>query len=69
MSIEQWCGFLSELTGLEAKLETSEDTLQPLPLDTARMNAVLGRTQVDWREGIRQMVATRNPELLKSDFS
>jgi UDP-glucuronate 4-epimerase len=67
VSIEQWCGFLSELTGLEAKLETSDDTLEPLPLDTTRMNKALGRTSVDWRDGIRRMVEARNPELLKTD--
>ncbi len=69
VSIEEWCGFLGELTGLEPQFEISDDTLRSLPLDTTRMNAVLGRTQVDWRAGIRQMVMARNPELLKSDAS
>ena len=67
VSIEEWCGFLGELTGLEAKLETRDDTLGPLPLDTTRMQEVLGRTRVDWRDGIRRMVTARNPELLKTD--
>ncbi len=69
VSIEEWCGFLGELTGLEPKLETQDGTLGPLPLDTTRMQELLGRTRVDWRDGIRRMVTARNPELLKTDAS
>jgi len=67
VSIEQWCAFLAELTGLEAKFETREDTLGPLPVDVTKMNERVGRTRVDWRDGIRRMVTARNPELLRSD--
>jgi nucleoside-diphosphate-sugar epimerase len=67
VSIEQWCAFLAELTGLEAKFETREDTLGPLPVDVTKMNETVGRTRVDWRDGIRRMVTARNPELLRSD--
>ncbi len=65
VSIEEWCAFLTELTGLEAKLETREDTLGPLPVDTTKMDALVGPTTVDWRDGVRRMVEARNPELLK----
>ena len=65
-SIEQWCGYLSELTGLEAKFQHTRETLQPLPLDVSRLESVAGPSQVPWRDGIRRMVAARNPELLKT---
>jgi len=64
--IEDWCAWLGELTGLEPKLESNESALEPLPLDLARMHALLGETRVSWREGIRRMVAARAPELLRA---
>jgi len=64
VSIEQWCGHLAELTGLEARFETSERTVGPLPLDLTRLHDRVGPARVGWREGLRRMVASRAPELL-----
>jgi nucleoside-diphosphate-sugar epimerase len=64
-SIEAWCGYLGELTGLEPKLAPTEKTLEPLPLDVSRLEAKLGPSQVHWRDGLRRMVEARNPELLR----
>jgi nucleoside-diphosphate-sugar epimerase len=65
-SIEAWCAWLGELTGLEPKLQPTEKTLEPLPLDVSRLEAKLGPSQVHWRDGLRRMVEARNPELLRS---
>jgi nucleoside-diphosphate-sugar epimerase len=65
-SIEAWCAYLGELTGLEPKLVPSEKALAPLPLDVAKLEAKLGPSRVAWRDGIRRMVEARNPELLRS---
>jgi nucleoside-diphosphate-sugar epimerase len=64
-SIEEWCAWMGELTGLEAKFETSERTVGPLPVDLTRMHQLLGPTRVPWREGIRRMIEARAPELLR----
>jgi nucleoside-diphosphate-sugar epimerase len=64
-SIEAWCAELGTLTGLVPKLEPSAKTLEPLPLDVSRLEAKLGPSRVHWRDGIRRMVAARNPELLR----
>jgi hypothetical protein len=64
-SIEDWTAWLTELTGLEAKLEPTERALGSLELDLTRMHEKLGRTRIGWREGMRRMVAARSPELLK----
>ena len=64
-SIEDWTAWLGELTGLEAKLEPTERAFGSLELDLTLMHEKLGRTAVGWRDGIRRMVAKRNPELLK----
>jgi len=64
-SIEDWCAYLGELTGLEAKFQHTEQSIASLPLDTERMHALIGPAKVGWREGIRRMVEARNPELLR----
>jgi hypothetical protein len=69
VSIEQWCQYLGELTGLEARLQASEHALGSLTMDLTRMHRLLGRTRVHWRDGIRRLVEARNPELLVGDGS
>ena len=66
-SIEQWCGYLSELTGLESRLSPTDDTLRGIQLDPTRMHERVGKTRVAWKDGIRRMVEARNPELMKTD--
>ncbi len=63
-SIEDWCAELGKLTGLTAKFDRTEKTLAPLPLDVRKLEARAGKSRVAWRDGIRRMVAARNPELL-----
>jgi len=69
VSIEEWCGYLGELTGLEARFEVSDRALGSLAMDLTRMQALLGRTRVHWRDGIRRLVEARNPELLRNGGS
>ncbi len=65
-SIEEWCSYLGELTGLETRFRPSEETLRSVRLDPSRMHERVGRTKVDWEDGIRRMLEARDPELLKS---
>jgi hypothetical protein len=65
-SIEEWCAYLGELTGLEPRLQYTEKTFGSVLLDLTRMHEYLGKTHVQWRDGIRRMVETLNPELLRS---
>lgn len=64
-SIEEWCAYLGELTGLVPKFERTEKTIASLPLDTTRMHELVGPTRVGWREGMRRLVESRAPELLR----
>jgi nucleoside-diphosphate-sugar epimerase len=66
VSIEEWCGYLGELTGLEVRFQETEQALGSLSMDLTRMHELAGRTRVDWRDGLRRLVAARNPELLRS---
>ncbi len=65
VSIEDWCAYLSELTGLEAKLEPSDAALPSAVADVTRLESLVGPARVPWKEGIRRMVEARNPELLR----
>ena len=64
-SIEEWCGILGELTGLEPSFRYTDQTIGSVTLDLARMHETLGEAKVSIREGLRRMVEARNPELLK----
>jgi UDP-glucuronate 4-epimerase len=64
-SIEEWCAYLGELTGLEPKLEHTDQTLTSVTTDNTKMHELVGDTKVGWREGMKRMVQARHPELLK----
>ncbi len=64
VSVEQWCAYLGELTGLEPRLVATPQSLRSVALDLTRMHELVGATTVSWREGFRRMVAARRPDLL-----
>jgi UDP-glucuronate 4-epimerase len=64
VSIEEWCGYLSELTGLKPIFVDNPRAFGSLCTDLTRMQALVGDTKVDWRDGIRRMVEALAPELL-----
>jgi UDP-glucuronate 4-epimerase len=64
VSIEEWCGYLADLTGLEARFGPTEQTIDSGDLDLGRLHRLVGRSEVPWREGMRRMVRARHPELL-----
>ena len=66
-SIEEWCGYLSGLTGIPATLVPTEDTIDSVQIDLTRMHELVGTPTVDWRDGFRRMVAARHPELLAGE--
>ncbi len=65
VSIEQWCAFLQELTGFEPVFRENPEAFGSLQIDTTRMHALCGPTTVDWKQGMREMVQTLAPQLLK----
>jgi UDP-glucuronate 4-epimerase len=66
VSVEEWCGYLSELTGVEATFGPTVDTIDSVQVDLSRLHELVGHTSVPWRDGLQRMVATRHPELLRS---
>ena len=64
VSVEEWCGYMGKLTGLEPKFDYTENTLQSVIVDTTKMHRLIGETQLDWHDGFRRMIEARHPELL-----
>lgn len=62
-SIEDWCGYIGRLVGIEPKMHPTDKTIPSVRIDTTRMLELVGPTRVGWKEGIRRMVRTRHPEL------
>jgi len=66
VSVEEWCAYLSELTGVELKCVASDNSLASVALDLTRMHELIGHTTVPWRDGFRRMIETQRPDLVKS---
>ena len=64
VSVEEWCSYLGDLTGLSVEFERTNATIDSVMVDLTRLHDLVGTTAVPWREGMRRMVAARHPELL-----
>lgn len=64
VSVEEWCAYLGELTGLTPTFAPTEQTLESVVADTTRLTEIAGPSAVGWREGFRRMVAASAPDLL-----
>lgn len=63
VALEEWCRYLGELVGRKPQFIESELALSSVALDTTKMESIVGPTRVEWREGMRRMVAARHPEI------
>jgi len=62
VSIEEWCSYLAELTGIEARFEPTAHTIDSVQIDTTRMHELVGPTTVPWRDGMRRMATALHPD-------
>jgi UDP-glucuronate 4-epimerase len=58
-SIEAWCEFMGELVGVEARFETTTNTIGGIPTDNTKRREIVGATKVGWKDGMRRMVAAQ----------
>jgi nucleoside-diphosphate-sugar epimerase len=65
VSIQEWCAYLGELTGVEPKFFPTDQTLASVSIDTTRMEALVGKTTVHWKDGFRRIVEAKYPDRLK----
>ncbi len=64
VSLQEWCMHLGELVGREPVFTEDPNALSGGPSDTTRMHELIGGTSVDWRDGMRRLVAKFHPELV-----
>jgi UDP-glucuronate 4-epimerase len=55
VSVEDWCAFLGELTGLEARFTRTDASIPSVAVDVTRMNELVGPAQVGWKDGFERM--------------
>jgi nucleoside-diphosphate-sugar epimerase len=65
VSIEEWCTYLADLTGTEARFEPTESTIDSVQIDTTRMHELIGPTTVPWREGMKRMAKALHPDKVR----
>lgn len=65
VSIEEWCEYIEELTGIVPKLRDNPKAFGSLSINTDKMHALLGETKIHWRDGLKRMFENVCPELLK----
>jgi UDP-glucuronate 4-epimerase len=67
VSIQEWCTYIGSLIGVEPTFDVSDEALRGGPTDSTRLREIAGSSTVDWRDGIRRMVAQFHPELLSAN--
>lgn len=63
-SIEEWCAYIGELTGLQPTFQDNPKAFGSLCIDTEKMHELIGPTRVDWRDGIKSQLETLAPQML-----
>jgi len=64
VSIEEWCTYLGELTGLTAKVAPTDNTLESVASDNTKLRSLGWKQSVSWRDGMRRMVEAQFPDLV-----
>jgi nucleoside-diphosphate-sugar epimerase len=59
VSIEEWCEYLAQLAGTQARFNRTVDTIGGIPTDNTKRLELAGPTTVAWKDGMRRMFATR----------
>jgi nucleoside-diphosphate-sugar epimerase len=65
VSIQEWCAYVTELTGVEIPLAVGPTAMPSVVADVTKQHALVGKAEVQWRDGMRRMLEVRHPELLK----
>ncbi|WP_394821838.1 NAD-dependent epimerase/dehydratase family protein [Pendulispora albinea] len=58
--------YMSEITRIEAKLEPSDFSRETIAFDNAVRERLIGRCEVDWREGLRRTLEDFFPGIVKT---
>jgi nucleoside-diphosphate-sugar epimerase len=59
-SIEDWCALFGEIVGRDVAFVETEQTISSVVIDPTKMHELVGRTEVDWRDGMRRLAAAHS---------
>jgi nucleoside-diphosphate-sugar epimerase len=65
VSIQEWCAYITELTGVEMPLTEGPTAMPSVVADLARQHELVGKATVGWKDGMRRMLEVRHPDLVK----
>ncbi len=68
VSIEEWCAYISELTGFEAKFDAQTSAFGSLAADVSKLQSILGdepSSKVQWQDGVKRLLQHMAPQWLK----
>ncbi|MBM4462250.1 MAG: NAD(P)-dependent oxidoreductase [Chloroflexi bacterium] len=60
---ETYCRYMGEIAGLKPEFLHIPEAVRHIVTDNTRRRELVGDCRVKWREGMRQMIAARHPEL------
>lgn len=67
-SIEEWCEYLTELTGFEATFKQNPGAIPPLTVDISKLKEIYDAPTLDWKEGVLRLVKNMAPDVLKDEY-
>ncbi|HEV2368841.1 MAG TPA: NAD(P)-dependent oxidoreductase [Acidimicrobiales bacterium] len=65
VSVQEWCGYLGELVGVEPRFAPTDAAIPSVAVDITKMRELIGEPAVGWRDGFRRMAEASFPELVK----
>lgn len=71
VSIEEWCEWISELTGFKTAFDLQSTAFGSLASDVSKLQSILGDepvTSVTWKDGIWRMLCKTAPQWLKAQY-
>ena len=63
VQVEDYRRFMAGIAGLAVRFEPSREAIHHYRLDNSERLSLLGPCKVPWRDGLRDMIAARHPEL------
>ena len=66
VGIEEWCTYMTELTGIEASFAENPAMIGSVVPDLTRLHSLVAPAKVGWRDGLHRMIAERHAELLRA---
>jgi nucleoside-diphosphate-sugar epimerase len=62
-TIQEWCAYLGELTGIEPRIERKDvpGGIRGIVMSTDRRLSITGPCRVGWRDGLARLISERRP--------